>query len=97
LVLHLDVFNRSVPLATVPITYPTAQWAYEGMTPVPILDDKGKATGNYYLEVAWTGRTPIPCLPSVFNLEPTSNGEWPYWYQVIARRVKTCSHQLKDF
>ncbi len=80
---QLDVFNRGAPMATVPITYPANQWESEGLTPVPILDDKGKATGKYYLEVDWQGRTPIPYLPSVFDLEPTGNGAWPYWYQTL--------------
>ncbi len=80
---QLDVFNRGAPLATVSITHPTDQWEQEGMTPVPLYDDKGKATGKYYLEVDWRGRTPTPYLPSVFDLEPTGNQEWPYWYQTL--------------
>jgi len=80
---QLDVFNRGAPLSTVPITYPADQWEREGLIPIPILDDKGKATGKYYLEVDWSGRTPVPYLPSVFDLEPTGNGEWPYWYQTL--------------
>ena len=85
---QLDVFNRGAPMATVPITYPVEQWESEGLTPVPILDDKGKATGRYYLEVDWQGRTPIPYLPSVFDLEPTGNQEWPYWYQTLLDNQK---------
>lgn len=78
---QLDVFNRGAPMATVPITYSADQWESEGLTPVPILDIKGQPSGNYYLEVDWQGRTPIPYLPSVFDLEPTGNSVWPYWYQ----------------
>jgi hypothetical protein len=80
---QLDVFNRGAPMATVPIIYPADQWEQEGMTPAPIYDGKGKATGNYYLTVEWRGRTPTPYLPSVFDLEPTGNQEWPYWYQTL--------------
>jgi hypothetical protein len=80
---QLDVFNRGAPLATVPIIYNSDQWEQDGMTPVPLYDDKGKATGKYYLEVDWRGRTPTPYLPSVFDLEPTGNQEWPYWYQTL--------------
>ena len=80
---QLDVFNRGAPLATVPITYSVDQWEQEGMTPAPIYDGKGKPTGNYYLMVDWRGRTPTPYLPSVFDLEPTGNQEWPYWYQTL--------------
>lgn len=79
---QLDVFNRGAPIATVPITYPTDRWPQEGLTLVPILDDKGKASGKSYLAVDWRGRSPVPYLPSVFDLEPTGNQEWPYWYHI---------------
>lgn len=85
---QLDVFNRGAPIATVPITYPTDRWADEGLTLVPLLDTAGKPTGKYYLTVDWRGRSPIPYLPSVFDLEPTNNQEWPYWYHTLLNGQK---------
>lgn len=85
---QLDVFNRGAPIATVPITYPTDRWAAEGMTLRPLLDDKGKPSGKSYLAVDWRGRSPVPYLPSVFDLEPTGNQEWPYWYHTLIHHQK---------
>ena len=79
---QLDTFNRGAPLATIPITYPVGRWGEEGMTLRPILDSKGKESGRYWIEMDWRGRTPVPYLPSVFDLEPTDSKEWPYWYRV---------------
>ena len=78
---QLDVYNRGAPIATIPITWPSATWPDQGMTLRPILDAKGKPSGRYYIDMDWRGRTPVPYLPSVFRLQPTNNAEWPYWYQ----------------
>lgn len=72
----LRTYNRGAPIATVPIHYPSSEWTEYGMEVVPI-----PGTQLYYLQVnrARAG-TPIPYLPSVFDLEPTGNPLWPYWY-----------------
>ncbi|MEO8608900.1 MAG: hypothetical protein ABI690_13495 [Chloroflexota bacterium] len=73
----LRTYNRGAPVATVPLHYASDDWAEYGLEPVPIVNQKGL----YYLEVNW-GKvgTPVPYLPSVFDLEPTGNPIWPYWY-----------------
>lgn len=80
IVYQLRVYNRGAPIATVPILYPVEQWREWGMETIPFGD---KNDTRYYLEVDWSRMgTPVPFLPSVFDLEPTGNNEWPYWYRV---------------
>lgn len=75
---HLDVYNRGAPIATCPIIYPTSQWGDFGMSLRPF-GDKGN---RYWLEVDWEKHgTPIPFLPSVFDMEPTGNAQFPYWFK----------------
>lgn len=72
---QLDTYNRGAPIATVPLWLPAEQWESEGL-----LLHRFPESNHYWLEVDWLRRqTPIPCLPSVFDLEPTDSGEWPYW------------------
>lgn len=73
----LRTYNRGAPLATVPIIYDTDKWSEYGMEAVKI-----GASGNlYYLQVDWAKiGTPVPFMPSIFDLEPTGNPIWPYWY-----------------
>lgn len=74
---QLDTYNRGAPVATVPIWLPVEQWRDEGL-----LLHKFRETDHYWLEVDWVRRqTPVPYLPSVFDLEPTDSHEWPYWYR----------------
>lgn len=73
----LRTYNRGAPIATVPLHYDSDEWTEYGMEPVPIPNLKGL----YYLEVDWSKiGTPVPYLPSIFDLEPTGNPIWPYWY-----------------
>lgn len=73
----LRTYNRGAPLATVPLHYAVEDWSGYGMEAVPISGLKSQ----YYLQVDW-GKvgTPVPYLPSIFDLEPTGNPIWPYWY-----------------
>lgn len=73
----LRTYNRGAPLATVPIIYDIDKWSENGLE-VRKIGDSGN---QYYLEVDW-GKigTPVPYLPSIFDLEPTGNPIWPYWY-----------------
>lgn len=76
---QIDVFNRGAPIATVPIVYPTEQWGSYGLKLRPLGDEK---SNRYWLEVNWSKYgTPIPFLPNVFDLEPTGNHEFPYWFK----------------
>lgn len=80
-------YNRGAPIATVPLTYDMDVWETYGLTPIPILAEgqKEENANRFYLEVDWSKvGTPVPFLPSIFDLEPTGDYEWPYWY--YARR-----------
>lgn len=73
----LRTYNRGAPIATVPLHYDIDEWPEYGMEAVPIPGH----TDLYYMEVNWSKvGTPIPYLPSIFDLEPTGNKLWPYWY-----------------
>lgn len=73
----LRTYNRGAPLATVPIIYDVDKWSEYGLEPKPI----GEGGNLYYLEVDWSKvGSPVPFLPSIFDLEPTGNPIWPYWY-----------------
>lgn len=75
---QLRVFNRGAPMATVPITYDSSLWETEGLTAVPLGENKNV----YYLEVDWSVRkTAIPYLPPVWDLWPSDNPTWPYWFR----------------
>lgn len=75
---HLDVYNRGAPIATCPITYPVTTWSQFGMK----LRSFGDKSNKYWLEVDWEKHgTPIPFLPNIFDLEPTNNPQFPYWYR----------------
>lgn len=74
----LRTFNRGAPIATVPIMYDMSVWDDYGMEAVPIADNQER----YYLRVDWRKfGTPTPFLPSVFDLEPTGDKLYPYWYR----------------
>lgn len=77
-VYNLRVYNRGCPIATVPITYSMDTWSEFGMEAKPI---EG-VNDLFYLDVDF-GRlgTPVPFLPSVFDLETTGNPIYPYWYR----------------
>ena len=79
IVYQLRVYNRGAPIATVPIIYQMDRWPEYGMEAVPFAQDDDR----YYLEVDWSRMgSPVPFLPCVFDLEPTGDNEWPYWYRV---------------
>lgn len=81
---RLCTYNRGAPIATVPITFAFEDWADYGLTAVPIVAPGQPAEGinRFYLEVDWARvGTPIPFLPSPFDLEPTGVQQWPYWYR----------------
>ena len=81
IVYQLDTYNRGAPVATVPIWLPTEDWEGERLY-LHEFENKGKGTGNYWLEVNWNvHKRPVPYLPSVFDLEPTGVAEWPYWFK----------------
>ena len=78
---QLRVFNRGAPMATVPITYPVSSWADMGMMAIPI-DETEKNPTEFYLKVDWAKRgAAIPFLPDVWDLIPSGNATWPYWYR----------------
>lgn len=82
---QLLVYNRGAPIATVPIIYGFDQWQDFGLIahPMPNKDQKAEDAVYWWLEVDWQKHgSPIPYLPSVFDLEATGNQEWPYWYRV---------------
>jgi hypothetical protein len=86
-VFQLRSMNRGAPIATVPITYDMGVWEQYGMTPMPILSERGKETGRYWLQTDWSKiKTPIPFLPNPLELHPTGNAAYPYWY--IAKKDK---------
>lgn len=90
---QLRTYNRGAPVATVPISIPVEYWQSEYMDMVPLGTEKDKE--YFYLDVDWAKRkVPIPYLPSVFDLEPTGNNEWPYWYaaQVDGKRKWVLLH-----
>lgn len=75
----LRTHNRGAPIATVPITYDMGQWQQYGMEAIEISHEK--MPNRYYLQVDWSQvKSPVPFLPNIFDLEPTGNREWPYWY-----------------
>lgn len=78
----LHTFNRGQPIATVPITMDFSKWEEHGLNAIPF-PNEGEKPKKYHLEVDWSKvGTPIPFLPSPFDLEPTGNKEYPYWYRV---------------
>lgn len=82
---QLLVYNRGAPVATVPIIYAFDDWEEFGLIahPMPNKDQKAEDALYWWLEVDWQKHgSPIPYLPSVFDLEATGNQEWPYWYRV---------------
>lgn len=88
IVWQMRTYNRGAPHATVPIMYPVDQWAEYGLNaiPMPKPGETEETTHTFYLEVDWeTHGTPIPYLPSVFDLEATGDYEWPYWYSFFPR------------
>lgn len=88
IVWQMRTYNRGAPHATVPVTYPVDQWASMGLiaVPMPKPNETEETTHTFYLEVDWeTHGTPIPYLPSVFDLEATGDNEWPYWYSFFPR------------
>lgn len=92
----LCTYNRGAPIASVPIIYAMEKWAENGMEaipiPKPVEKSKIKQTKSdlSYLSVNWEKHgTPIPYLPSVFDLEPSGIPEWPYWYRARDRANKT--------
>ena len=96
IVFRLNTYNRGAPIATVPIVYPTEQWAECGLMAIPLDGDENQDPTRYYLEVDWQKHgTPIPFLPSVFDIEPTGDALWPYWYhtQIDGRSVWVLLHQ----
>lgn len=82
LVYGLHVYNRGAPIATIPIHMPFDKWQDYGLTAIP-LDRDRDTPKKYRLDVDWaTIGTVIPYLPSVFDLEPTGNTQYPYWLRV---------------
>lgn len=82
---QLLVYNRGAPIATVPIIYKPQDWSEYGLKLHAMPGDGQNESEAVYhwLEVDWAVHgTPIPYLPSPFDLEPTGNQEWPYWYRV---------------
>lgn len=79
IVRNLRTYNRGAPIATVPITYDINQWESYGMEAVAMAEGQGEYC---YLRVDW-GKfgEAVPFLPDIFDLEPTNNLEWPYWYR----------------
>lgn len=85
LVYGLLVNNRGAPIATVPITYNMDTWQQFGLEAIPLPNQKDK----YYLQVDWAKvQTPVPFIPNIFDLEPTGNTEWPYWYYAAVGEKK---------
>lgn len=79
-VYQLRTFNRGAPITTVPVTYPVENWAENGMMAIPLDGGEDETPSLYYLEVDWTKHGPaVPYLPSVFDLVPSGNAQWPYW------------------
>lgn len=98
IVRSLRTYNRGAPIATVPITYDMAQWEQYGMEAVEISHEK--MPDRYYLQVDWSQvKHPVPFLPSIFDLEPTGNREWPYWYNATKGHEKNgfCSIEARLF
>ena len=80
---QMRVFNRGAPHATIPITLATDQWGGYGLDLVPLNDRKRL----YYLTVDWDLMgAPVPFLPNPFDLQPTGDREWPYWYKKELRQ-----------
>lgn len=76
----LRVYNRGVPIATVPIHYDTDMWESMGLNLIPIENTSHK----YYLDVDWVKYgTPVPYMPNIYYLEPTGVQEFPYWYHTL--------------
>ncbi|GEM_PF-5542413 len=81
MVYGLHTYNRGTPIASVPITMDFSLWKENGLNVIPIGDES--KTKKYRLEVDWQKHgTAVPYLPSVFDLEPTGNAQYPYWYRV---------------
>lgn len=79
IVRNLRSYNRGAPIATVPIHYDMDQWDGYGMEAVKM---EGAKSDRFYLKVDWARfGEPVPFLPNIFDLEPTGNMEWPYWYR----------------
>lgn len=81
IVYRLRTFNRGSPIASIPITYPAEKWESLGIKMVEMSAAKKGQPAHYYLEVDWRGKTPVPYLPNPFDLEPTGNSNWPYWFR----------------
>lgn len=83
IVYGLCTYNRGAPIASVPITYDLTTWDEYGLTAVPLqADDEKGEPDHFYLEVDWAKHgTPVPFLPSIFDLEPSGIANWPYWYR----------------
>lgn len=80
IVYQLRVFSRGAPISTIPVTYPVANWAENGMMAIPLDGGENQSPNHYYLEVDWAKHGPaVPYLPSVFDLVPSGNAQWPYW------------------
>lgn len=85
IVYQMRVFNRGAPHSLVPIMAPFDKWEDLGLYLLPIDESKGL----YYLDVDWAkAGGPVPYLPSVFDLEPTTDCRWPYWYRVCIEKDK---------
>lgn len=87
MIYQLCTYNRGAPVATVPLIYDMSEWEANGMYARPILSarEKEKNATRFYLEVDWGKHgTPVPYLPSPFDLEPSGIPNYPYWYR--ARR-----------
>lgn len=98
IVYSLCTYNRGAPIATVPIVYALDRWEEYGLNIRPLVaeNEKEESASRFYLEVDWVKHgTPIPYLPSIYDLEPSGIQEWPYWYRVLKdnRPVWVLLHQ----
>jgi hypothetical protein len=94
IVYGMCTYNRGAPIATVPITYAFDQWADFGLQAVPLVGqgETESSASRFYLEVDWEKHgTPVPFLPSIFDLAPSGIQEWPYWYRVKIDGAQRCS------
>lgn len=85
IVYGICTYNRGAPIATVPIIHSFETWEANGLNirPLPLSGETESTTSHFYLEVDWAKHgTPVPYLPSIYDLEPSGIQAWPYWYRV---------------
>lgn len=81
---NMRTYNRGCPIATIPIHADVSEWSALGLTLIPILQDGEKESDAKRFHIENNTGKPIEGVPyilSPFDIEPTGNVTYPYWYR----------------